>query len=324
MCQTVPAKVILTLLLFGASCHPASAQQESPMQVVESPPAPSTREPLIELKQSVNDVSATDFRRRVSELLGVDVRDPRLRGQYSLPAGKWQPDQLLDLVSEQIKERVQLDGAWQRTFIFATPSKAQPSPISKLRSAGKVSIERDHAPFSQLASAIAKQVGAKVELPENVVGAFHLAVTNAPVEDALADLAAQAGMTFSVAVAYVEQRADPADAPPPMTEEERNNELAVLEGSQEAFFEATLVGALTEVTGVSPLDPEFNWDAVDSRVWAGLGLGPADVVYFRMRMDERIANEQAVEVMSAKVLFGGGLESGDGEGDGEGGSGGTP
>ncbi len=271
------------------------------------PPAPS--QPIL-VPASVTGKDAAAFAARLAALLGAPVRLPQtLKTVPVLPSGRYTPESLLADVRKQVN-RAGEQGDWRETFVFQPASKnTLPTPPSRLRSLGSVTLDARDASFADLAHQVVKAADGSVELPNSVPGRYSLHETNAPVEQALADLAAQAGLTVTPTLVFSFAPVAASDPPPtdsaPETDEERAQKQAeaqvVALGRDQQEFQQR-AARLQAITGMDPDSPGFNILAITPPQWNRLGLSPDALSQFRNDLVIQRQEQRATEALSQQEL----------------------
>lgn len=311
---TFRAFALLALLVVPASL---SAQQQDPPQTdtgeqqsqVSTPAAPprDPGAPLLTLKEAITEKDPQTFARRLSALLGAEVRLPlRIAPPLTLPAGEWSVDDLLEKVGAQVMAVKGVQGSWHPLFVFSRTEKEDPKPVSKLKSAGLVSLNRQDASFSALTYAVVRSIGGRVEVPEGVRGLFSLNCKSQPVEKVMADLASRAGLSLKTGVTF-EFDTEGLATGQGTTEEERQIAEGLRyqeEASRPEQEELALMAAVSAATGLEPDDPNFPWDTIDPQIWSSLGFSPEGLDWFRWKMLERNQNNQVTAMLCAALLSG--------------------
>jgi hypothetical protein len=272
----------------AAKTRPAAPKPENADERTTQPGYVAPKEESrFELKDDLRGDART-FAKRLSEMLGAEVRLPdRIARTPSLPAGKWTATKALNTVGEQI------GGVWKQVFVFLPAGKSAPAPASKLAPAGTVSLHRLPTSFTGAARALAAQTGCLLEFPKKVSGRYPLDVEEVPIEKALADLGAKAGLKLQVEIRFTSlETIDPARAFAQQVEDEQRR------AAEEQQRRNAIINRLEDVTGQSPYDPNFAWNSLPDSVWEDLDSTPEEIeaLQSEIQRENEIAQQPIDEV----------------------------
>jgi hypothetical protein len=272
----------------AAKTRPADPKPENAAETPMQPGYVAPKEaPRFELKEDLRGDART-FAKRLSEILGAEVRLPaKIARTPSLPAGKWTASKALNTVGEQI------GGVWKQVFVFQPAGKSAPAPASKLASAGTVSLHRLPTSFVGAARALAAQTGCLLEYPKKVSGRYRLDVEEVPIEKALAELGAQAGLKVQPEIRFTcPEPADPERAFAQQVQDEQRR------ATEEQQRRNEIINRLEDVTGQSPYDANFSWGSVPDSVWEDLNATPEEIeaLQAEIQRENEIAQQPIDEV----------------------------
>jgi hypothetical protein len=296
-----PPTIVTVLALFvaqgGSAQRDDSALQKPPASppVRETQPVPTVQPgfipvppaPKFTITERIESSSAREFASKLSDVLGVDVRIPdSYRKKLILNAGQYTAAGFLNEIA------LQLGGTYRQVFVFKPATKTElVQRKSKLASPGRVSLRRSQVPFALLARVLSERTGCSVEHPARVEGRFSIDFEAIPIEVAMADLAAKAGMVLSIAIQF-----EPAE-----TNAERllqqTLELSDKQMLEEQLQREEIVEELQSMTGQDPLSEDFPWDSLPDSFWSERGYGPEEVEELRNRflLEGQLAREQQQE-----------------------------
>ncbi|HZP84364.1 MAG TPA: hypothetical protein VFB21_22210 [Chthonomonadaceae bacterium] len=241
------------------------------------PPRPSVD--TFELKEALTGATPEAFARRLSRLLGAEVRLPeKLAVSLLLPRGRWSAAGALNHIAQQIQ------GDWHQEFVFRRDTSGPMLLASKLASVGQVTAHKEKLSFEQAARLIARPIRCKVETAKPVAGTYDVAYKQLPIEQALVDLGNKAELSVSAVIVF--KRADPD---PERQQEELQNEEA-----EALSHQAELRSTLEAITGYDPTDPNFPWLNLPPNIWGMLGLSAeeGEDLQLQAQMESRSAEQQ--------------------------------
>lgn len=200
----------------SASGSSENAQAVATQDIASDPeteqpdPVADSRWPRFRLESALTKADPSAFANDLSTLLGVEIRLPaEVSKELSLAPGEWTTRTALNAVSEQ------LGASWRPVFAFGPAVKggtavtSEPTP-SKLPSWGQVSLSIQQLSFAKSARLISEAVGCTAEVPWRIPGRYTVICDNLAVEQALEELATQAGLAVSTVIVFELPVSDPA------------------------------------------------------------------------------------------------------------------
>jgi hypothetical protein len=223
-------------------------------EAAENEQATSQHARSITLATTLEERDPRAFARRLSELLGVEVILPnQTRRALRLEAGSWTASAILESVGKQAS------CTWGVAFEIRGATAGQAPPERKLDAMPRISFAA-RLTIGRASRLIAREAGCKARLDESLNKVANLQFEDVPADDALQEIAENAGGHLWTRIRFEPQLEPEAAA--------QAEEQAFLEALMEQTEQkARLSYSLQEITGQSLDDPGFPWESAMQFLW---------------------------------------------------------